>query len=89
MLSREENIKRFEDLMSTITRDGKDALMDYIKNKTDFYTAPASTQFHLSCEGGLLQHSLNVYDCLMAKKDSPIWKKTFENIPILPFISGF
>ena len=79
--TREENIKRFESLMATITRDGKDALMDYIKNKTDFYTAPASTQFHLSCEGGLQQHSLNVYDCLIAKKQSPIWKKTFEKIP--------
>ena len=66
--------------MNSVTREGKDKLMDYIKNKTDFYKAPASTQFHLSCEGGLLQHSLNVYDCLMAKKDSPIWKKTFEKI---------
>ena len=81
MATREENIERFENLMATITRDGKDALMDYIKNKTDFYIAPASTQFHLSCEGGLLQHSLNVYDCLIAKKQSPIWKKTFEEIP--------
>lgn len=81
MATREENIKRFESLMATITRDGKDALMDYIKNKTDFYTAPASTQYHLACEGGLLQHSLNVYDCLIAKKQSPIWKKTFEEIP--------
>ena len=49
MATREENIERFENLMATITRDGKDALMDYIKNKTDFYIAPASTQFHLSC----------------------------------------
>ena len=81
MATREENIERFENLMATITRDGKDALMDYIKNKTDFYIAPASTQFHLSCEGGLLQHSLNVYDCLIAKKQSPLWKKTFEEIP--------
>lgn len=81
MATREENIERFESLMATIKRDGKDELMDYIKNKTDFYMAPASTQFHLSCEGGLLQHSLNVYDCLMAKKGSPIWKKTFESIP--------
>lgn len=76
----QENIKRFEELMNSVTREGKDKLMDYIKNKTDFYKAPASTQFHLSCEGGLLQHSLNVYDCLIAKKDSPIWKKTFEKI---------
>ena len=81
MATREENIKRFEKLMDTITRDGKDALMDYIKSKTDFYTAPASTQYHLACEGGLLQHSLNVYDCLIAKKQSPIWKKIFEEIP--------
>lgn len=81
MKTREENIERFENLMTTITRDGKDALMDYIRNKTDFYTAPASTQFHLSCEGGLLQHSLNVYDCLMEKKNSTIWKSTFEKIP--------
>ena len=81
MATREENIERFESLMATITRDGKEALMEYIRNKTDFYTAPASTQFHLACEGGLLQHSLNVYDCLIAKRDSPIWKKTFEKVP--------
>jgi len=81
MATREENIERFESLMATITRDGKEELMDYIKNKTDFYMAPASTMFHLSCDGGLLQHSLNVYDCLMAKKESPVWKKVFEDIP--------
>lgn len=67
--------------MSTVTRDGVAELMDYIKNKTDFYSAPASTQFHLACDGGLLQHSLNVYDCLIAKKESPVWKKILETIP--------
>lgn len=81
MATREENIKRFEELMNTISRDGKDELMNYIKTKTDFYTAPASTAFHLACEGGLLQHSLNVYDCLIAKKHSPVWKKFIEEIP--------
>lgn len=81
MATREENIERFESLMAKIKRDGKDELMTYIRNKTDFYTAPASTQFHLSCDGGLLQHSLNVYDCLVAKKVSPIWKKVIDDIP--------
>lgn len=38
------NIKRFEELMSGVNREGKDALMDYIR-KSDFYTAPASTNF--------------------------------------------
>lgn len=62
-MNREENVKSFEELMSRVNREGKDALMDYIR-KSDFYTAPASTRFHLSTEGGLLQHSLNVYRCL-------------------------
>lgn len=80
MTTQEENIQRFEELMAKVNRDGKNELMEYIRNKTDFYTAPASTQFHLSCEGGLLQHSLNVYDCLIAKKNNPIWQKTFAEI---------
>lgn len=81
MINVEENIKRFEDLMGSIDRDGVKELMEYIKNKTDFYIAPASTQFHLACDGGLLQHSLNVYDCLVAKKESPVWKRIIEAIP--------
>ena len=81
MATREENIKRFEELMATVNRDGREELMEYIRTKTDFYTAPASTQYHLSCEGGLLQHSLNVYNCLMAKKQSPVWQKILEKIP--------
>ena len=43
MATREENIERFESLMAKITRDGKDELMNYIRNKTEFYIAPAST----------------------------------------------
>lgn len=31
---------------------------------SDFFTAPASTKFHNSCYGGLLNHSLNVYNNL-------------------------
>ena len=54
-------ISRFEAEMSKVKRPGVDKLMDYIRH-SDFYTAPASTKYHLSCEGGLLQHSLNVLD---------------------------
>ncbi len=62
-MDKEKNIKRFEKLMNAVKRPGIENLMNYIR-KSDFYTAPASTRFHLSCEGGLLQHSLNVYDAL-------------------------
>lgn len=48
-----------------ITRDGADKLLDFLENKSDFFTAPASTRFHGAYEGGLLRHSLNVYECLV------------------------
>lgn len=46
-----------------IHREGAEKLLDYML-KSDFFTAPASTRFHGSYEGGLLEHSLNVYHCL-------------------------
>lgn len=48
-----------------IKRDGADKLLEYLTNRCDFFTAPASTRFHSSYEGGLAQHSLNVYECLV------------------------
>lgn len=72
------NRKKFEELMSKVNREGIGKLMEYIRS-SDFYTAPASTRFHLCVEGGLLQHSLNVYNCLIAKKENPTWKKILEN----------
>lgn len=49
-----------------ITREGADKLLEFLASpeKSDFFTAPASTRFHGSYEGGLLEHSLNVYECL-------------------------
>ena len=51
---------------SLIHREGADKLLDFLINeeKSDFFLAPASTRFHGCYEGGLLEHSLNVYDCL-------------------------
>jgi 23S rRNA maturation-related 3'-5' exoribonuclease YhaM len=49
-----------------IIREGADKLLEYLLSKSsDFFAAPASTRFHGSYEGGLLKHSLNVYDCLI------------------------
>ena len=48
-----------------IKRDGADKLLEFLVNRCDFFTAPASTRFHSSYEGGLAQHSLNVYECLV------------------------
>ena len=56
-------IERFEAELAKVDRPGVDKLLAYIR-KSDFYSAPASTRFHLSCPSGLLQHSLNVLDAL-------------------------
>lgn len=50
---------------SSIKREGAKQFIDYLTSSScDFFSAPASTRFHLSREGGLLRHSLNVYHCL-------------------------
>jgi HD superfamily phosphohydrolase YqeK len=46
-----------------IQRAGIEDLLEWVST-SDFFTAPASTRYHGSHDGGLLQHSLNVYDCL-------------------------
>lgn len=46
-------IERFEEELAKVDRPGMDKLLSYIQ-KSDFYTAPASTRFHLCCPGGLL-----------------------------------
>lgn len=81
MPTMEENNARYDELLGSVQRDGIAKLMSYMHNKTDFYTAPASSRFHLACTGGLVQHSLNVYDCLVAKRDSIIWKEILKDIP--------
>ncbi len=48
-----------------IHREGADKLLDYLLSpSSDFFTAPASTRYHGAYEGGLAEHSINVYDCL-------------------------
>ncbi len=44
-----------------IHRDGLEDLLAYLE-KSDFYTAPSSTRFHLNEEGGLCRHSMNVFN---------------------------
>lgn len=52
---------------ANIKREGADKLCEYLLSKSsDFFTAPASTRFHGAYEGGLAEHSVNVYECLSA-----------------------
>lgn len=49
-----------------IKRRGADRLLEWLIG-SDFFTAPASTRFHAAYEGGLVEHSLNVYKVFMKK----------------------
>ena len=61
MTAREE----FLDIYQThIHREGSQELLDYLTNKSDFFTAPASARYHGAYAGGLCQHSVNVFRCL-------------------------
>ena len=62
MSVKEEFIEIFK---QNITRPGADALLDYLEHKSDFFTAPASARYHSAYEGGLCEHSVNVYHCLV------------------------
>lgn len=61
-----------------ITREGADQLLDYLlSSSSDFFTAPASTRFHGAYEGGLVEHSVNVYECLKDYLNRPRVKECY------------
>jgi len=64
--------KRYDDLKSKVSsrKEQFDDLIDYLENKTEWLTAPASTRFHLCKEFGLLEHSVNVAETLIRIKNT-------------------
>ena len=61
-----------------IKREGADKLLEYLLSPaSDFFSAPASTRFHGAYEGGLVEHSLNVYQCLRAYLERERVRETY------------
>ena len=58
--------EEFIELLKSTKREGVDEIINFLE-KTDFYKAPASTRFHGNYEGGLLEHSMKVYEILKHK----------------------
>ena len=57
-----ENKERYLSLLRETKRDGIENLISWLENETDFFSAPASSKYHLSEPGGLCAHSLHVYE---------------------------
>ena len=58
----------FVTLLESTKRPGIKELIKWLDN-SDFKVAPASTRYHGNYEGGLIEHSLNVYYELIRQKD--------------------
>ena len=74
--------KEFLELLLSTRRQGVDKVVDYLE-KSGFFTAPASVSKHLSRDGGLLEHSLNVCKvALMLREQMIAFKPDIEsNVP--------
>lgn len=70
-MDNQRNRERFIEALKATGRQGVDNVIDQL-DRLGFFTDPASTVFHLNEEGGLLQHSLNVYDEAMMLREQQI-----------------
>jgi 23S rRNA maturation-related 3'-5' exoribonuclease YhaM len=65
------------ELLRSTERPGIENLINYMVNESDFFTAPCSTQYHLCKEGGLAEHSLNVWESMVILSQ---YKSIWDNI---------
>lgn len=70
-------------LLRSTKRAGMDQLIEYMENN-GFFTAPCSGGHHLAKEGGLLEHSLNVFEAMdsMASKLCSDYKELRDSVII-------
>lgn len=75
-------------LLRSTNREGIEDLIKFMEEKTDFFTAPASTKFHGSYEGGLLEHSMKVYEILKYKVEHNVLdlKVADDTLIIVPLL---
>ena len=58
--------EEFLELLKEVKREGIEELIKFLET-SDFFKAPASTRYHGNYEGGLVEHSLKVYEILKHK----------------------
>ena len=56
--------EKFKFIFGKIKRSGAAELLEWLEHETDFFTAPTSTKYHGAHPGGLLIHSVNVWQRL-------------------------
>ena len=70
-----ENLKQqFKERLLSTNRDGMENVIKHLE-RLGFFTAPASTKFHLNVKGGLMQHSWNVCNTALMLREQMIQMK--------------
>lgn len=78
-------LTRFNELYSEIIRPGRDELLNHMR-EIGYFDAPASSAYHLSKRGGLLEHSVNVTEILLklaSVLDAPYTRETLIVVGLL------
>ena len=65
------DIEHFLKLLAATNRKGIDNVLTKL-TELRFFEAPASSRFHLSCKGGLAEHSMNVYNAALMLREQVI-----------------
>lgn len=73
---------KFDELFAFIQRDGREELRAYL-DSSGYFKAPASSQYHLAKDGGLLEHSVNVTNLMIELKKSLNVEVDLESIVIV------
>lgn len=74
-----------DDILQSLRLTGRknvELLIDFLKNSSDFFTAPSSTMFHCNHEGGLAEHSWNVFDLLVKKNEQFMFQYPYDMLAI-------
>ncbi len=70
-MDKDNNKERFCSLLRSTGRENIEYVIEDLES-WGFFEAPASSQGHHAYPGGLLEHSLNVYDAAMASREAVI-----------------
>ena len=79
-----ENLKQqFKERLLSTGREGMENVIKHLE-RLGFFTAPASTKFHLNVKGGLMQHSWNVCNTALMLREQMIQMKPelAEKLPV-------
>lgn len=76
------------DLLNSTNRSGIERVIKYME-ESDFFVAPASTKYHGNYEGGLAEHSLNVYELFKEKNEKFSLGLSNETVIITAILHDF